>query len=46
MDPNYEPPKLENRQVYGISLQQNRNDAKITADGSFNNIVTNSKNVS
>lgn len=45
MDPAYVPDKIETRQVYGISLQQNRNDAKI--DGSlFTNIVTKNKEVS
>jgi phosphoribosylaminoimidazolecarboxamide formyltransferase/IMP cyclohydrolase len=30
MDPEYQPPVLETRQVYGLSLQQRRNDACIT----------------
>ena len=29
MDPTYVPQALETRQVYGVSLQQNRNDAQI-----------------
>jgi phosphoribosylaminoimidazolecarboxamide formyltransferase/IMP cyclohydrolase len=45
MDPTYTPAKVETRQVYGVSLQQNRNDAKITSE-LFNNIVSSNKNVS
>ncbi|KAG8740546.1 Bifunctional purine biosynthesis protein ade10 [Ceratobasidium sp. 428] len=43
MDPTYVPTKLETRQVYGVSLQQNRNDAKITPE-LFSNIVSSNKN--
>ncbi|KAJ3314942.1 bifunctional phosphoribosylaminoimidazolecarboxamide formyltransferase/IMP cyclohydrolase, partial [Gonapodya sp. JEL0774] len=39
MDPNYIAPILETRQVYGLSLQQRRNDLKVTAD-MFKNLVT------
>lgn len=45
MDPTYVPAKLETRQVYGVSLQQNRNDAKITPE-LFSNIVSTNKDVS
>ena len=45
MDPTYVPRSSETRQVYGISLQQNRNDAKIDAE-LFKNIVTTEKDVS
>lgn len=45
MDPSYVPDKIETRQVYGISLQQNRNDAKIDSN-LFTNIVTKKKEVS
>jgi phosphoribosylaminoimidazolecarboxamide formyltransferase/IMP cyclohydrolase len=45
MDPNYVPPEVETRQVYGISLQQRRNDCKIDAS-LFENIVTKNKEVS
>ncbi|KAF8449340.1 cytidine deaminase-like protein [Boletus edulis BED1] len=38
MDPTYTPPEIETRQVYGISLQQRRNDAKIDAS-LFSNIL-------
>ncbi|TFK51990.1 bifunctional purine biosynthesis protein ade10 [Heliocybe sulcata] len=45
MDPAYTPPTTETRQVYGISLQQKRNDAKIDAS-LFSNIVTQNKELS
>lgn len=45
IDPDYEPDLIETRQVYGISLQQRRNDAKITRD-LFKNIVSEAKQVS
>lgn len=44
MDPTYVPEKSETRQVYGVSLQQNRNDAKITPE-LFSNIVSANKDV-
>lgn len=44
MDPNYAPPELETRQVYGVSLQQRRNDIKIDAE-LFKNIVTQNKDL-
>lgn len=44
MDPAYEPSDIETRQVYGISLQQRRNDIKIDA-GLFKNVVTQNKEV-
>ncbi|KAI1796713.1 bifunctional purine biosynthesis protein ade10 [Ganoderma leucocontextum] len=42
IDPAYKPADVETRQVYGISLQQRRNDAKIDAN-LFTNIVTKNK---
>ena len=39
MDPAYQPPEVETRQVYGISMQQRRNDCKIDAS-LFQNVVT------
>jgi phosphoribosylaminoimidazolecarboxamide formyltransferase/IMP cyclohydrolase len=45
MDPNYVPPEIETRQVYGISMQQRRNDAVIDAS-LFKNVVTKNKDVS
>lgn len=44
IDPNYKPAEVETRQVYGIHLQQKRNDAKIDAE-LFRNIVTKNKEV-
>ncbi|EUC59762.1 phosphoribosylaminoimidazolecarboxamide formyltransferase/IMP cyclohydrolase [Rhizoctonia solani AG-3 Rhs1AP] len=44
MDPTYVPEKLETRQVFGVSLQQNRNDAKITPE-LFGNIVSTNKDL-
>lgn len=44
MDPKYKPPAIETRQVYGIYLQQRRNDAKIDAS-LFQNIVSQNKEV-
>ena len=42
MDPNYVPGDIETRQVYGISLQQKRNDIVIDKE-LFSNIVTKNK---
>ncbi|EPQ56657.1 AICARFT/IMPCHase bienzyme [Gloeophyllum trabeum ATCC 11539] len=44
MDPAYTPPATETRQVFGISMQQRRNDAKIDAK-LFENIVTQNKDL-
>ena len=44
IDPNFEPDLIETRSVYGIQLQQRRNDAKITKD-LFQNIVSQNKTV-
>ncbi|KAF9331454.1 Bifunctional purine biosynthesis protein ade10 [Podila minutissima] len=44
MDPNYEPQELETRQVYGLSLQQKRNNVQIDAS-LFNNLVSKNKNL-
>ncbi|KZV92415.1 bifunctional purine biosynthesis protein ade10 [Exidia glandulosa HHB12029] len=44
MDPSYVPAAIETRQVYGISMQQGRNDVKI--DGKlFQNIVSQNKSL-
>jgi AICAR transformylase/IMP cyclohydrolase PurH len=32
IDPEYEPPEMERRQLYGFTLEQRRNDAPIDAD--------------
>lgn len=39
IDPNYTPPSMETRQVYGVSLEQKRNDAIINSS-SFKEIVS------
>lgn len=44
MDPSYEPATTESRQVYGVTLQQRRNDLKITP-ALFENIVSAAKDV-
>ncbi|KAN0061554.1 bifunctional phosphoribosylaminoimidazolecarboxamide formyltransferase/IMP cyclohydrolase [Thecaphora frezii] len=44
MDPNFVPDLTETRQVYGISLQQRRNDAKIDSSV-FGNVVSAKKEV-
>lgn len=44
IDPNYDPPQLETRQVFGVSLQQKRNDAIINKS-SFKEIVSQNKNL-
>ncbi|KAF4610851.1 hypothetical protein D9613_006633 [Agrocybe pediades] len=44
IDPSYVPAEIETKQVYGVHLQQKRNDVKI--DGSlFQNIVTKNKDL-
>jgi phosphoribosylaminoimidazolecarboxamide formyltransferase/IMP cyclohydrolase len=45
IDPNYVPERLETRQVYGLYLQQARNDLQITRD-LFKNVVTKNKDLS
>lgn len=44
MDPSFNPSLVETRQVYGITLEQRRNDAKIDAS-IFSNIVSKNKDV-
>ncbi|KAM3967271.1 bifunctional purine biosynthesis protein ATIC [Aphomia sociella] len=44
MDPNYDPALLEQKTIFGLTLEQRRNDAKITSE-LFKNIVTNNKNL-
>jgi len=39
IDPDYEPPLMETRQVYGLTFQQRRNDARID-DSLLSNIVS------
>ena len=42
IDPVYEPPETETRQVFGVSLEQRRNDRPVTRND-FANIVTKCK---
>ena len=44
VDPNYVPSEVETRQVFGVSLQQRRNTARVGA-GLFDNLVTKNKEV-
>jgi len=44
IDPAYTPGPIEVRQVYGVTLQQQRNDVKIDA-GTFGNIVSKNKDL-
>lgn len=39
IDPSYEAPPIETRTVYGVQLQQHRNDVKITPKDSFSTVV-------
>ncbi|KKY29043.1 putative phosphoribosylaminoimidazolecarboxamide formyltransferase imp cyclohydrolase [Phaeomoniella chlamydospora] len=39
IDPNYEPPAQEQRTVYGVTLQQGRNNAQITPENTFGGII-------
>ena len=41
VDPDYEPPATERRQVFGLTLEQRRNDVVLSSD-LFRNIVTHS----
>lgn len=40
IDPEYNPGPTETRTVYGVNLQQHRNDIEISAAKSFNSIIT------
>ena len=42
MDPRYEPAELESRDIFGITIEQMRNNAVISKD-TFSNIVTENK---
>lgn len=45
IDPNYEPTELESKTLFGLTLEQKRNDAEISAE-TFKNIVTTGKDLS
>lgn len=42
MDPNYDPDLMEHKTIFGLTLEQRRNDVKIIGD-LFKNVVTNKK---
>lgn len=42
MDPNYEPDLMEQKTIFGLTLEQRRNDVKITSE-LFRNVVTDNK---
>lgn len=42
MDPDYEPGEMEVKEIFGVMLEQKRNDAVISA-GMFQNVVTRNK---
>ncbi len=44
MDPAYAPPEMENREIFGLTLQQKRNTVAITRE-IFRNVVTSKKQV-
>jgi len=44
IDPEYEPPEIENREVFGFTLRQKRNDVNIDKS-IFQNVVTSKKQV-
>lgn len=44
MDWNYEPNKIERREIYGITFEQRRNDM-LAKEEMFNNIVTSNKSI-
>jgi phosphoribosylaminoimidazolecarboxamide formyltransferase / IMP cyclohydrolase len=44
IDPGYAPEPIESREVFGVTLEQRRNDRPVTRDD-FKNIVTKNKNL-
>ena len=45
MDASYMPPEVEERQVFGLTLEQRRNDATVSPD-LFSHVVTNERDLS
>ena len=43
MNPDYEPPEIERKQIFGITFEQRRNDAKIS-DDCLSDVPTRNKN--
>ena len=46
IDPNYVPPELERKQVFGVTFEQGHNFLKIDEKSALSNIVTKNKNLS
>ena len=44
IDPDYEPEKIEHKQVFGVTFEQGRNDLKVD-EALFQNIVTKNKDL-
>lgn len=44
IDPSYEPPTMESRDVFGVIMEQKRNDVRIDA-GALSNVVTRNKEI-
>lgn len=45
MDTNYRPASIERKQVFGVTFEQGRNEIDLTGDNLFENIPTQSKNL-
>ena len=45
MDTNYRPAPIERKQVFGVTFEQGRNEIDLTGDNLFENIPTQSKNL-
>lgn len=46
IDTNYKPEPIEQKQVFGITFEQGRNEVDLTNDNLFDNIPTNNKDLS
>ena len=46
MDPGYQPPPIETREIYGVVFTQQRNDIKLNRETLLTKIVTNNKELS
>ena len=45
IDTNYKPKPIEQKQVFGITFEQGRNEVDLTSDNLFDNIPTNNKDL-
>ena len=45
IDPNYEPAKIEHKEVFGITFEQGRNDLAINEETMLSNLVTENKDI-